>query len=186
MSNEIRLLSMAFRTDSHHNLVLAKAAKSDPLYSREPMRAKALVLTHMSLECSLKCMIALERPDKDLGHIYKIIKKCGHDLSKLVGAISSSALDVRLRDRLRSFNPPGVNLRYGFEVMMLNADTLFDPGRSPQFEDSKLNEAFELAEFVCELATGLHKTTHPEYFKWENGDSPQRVINRIKRASSKR
>lgn len=176
---------MAFKTDSYHNLALAKAAKGDHLYSREPMRAKVLVLIHMSIECALKCMISLERPDKDLGQIYKIIKKAGHDLSKLTSAVNSSALDANLRARLRNFNPPGVNLRYGFEVMLLNADTLFSPGISPEFEYAKLEEAFELAEFVCELATGLHKTTYPEDFVWKNGDNPQRVIQRIKRASSK-
>jgi hypothetical protein len=185
MSNEIRLLSMAFKTDSYHNLALAKAAKDNHLYSREPMRAKVLVLIHMSIECALKCMISLERLGDDLGEIYQIIKKAGHDLSKLTAAVSSPALDVVLRSRLRSFNPLGVNLRYGFEVILLNADTLFSPGRSPEFEDAKLEEAFELADFVCELAIGLHKTTYPEHFVWKDGDNAQRVIQRIRRASSK-
>ena len=186
MSNEIRLLSMAFRTDAHYNLILAKAAREHQLYARESMRAKTLVLVHMSIECSLKCIVVVERPTKDLGYIYKIIKKCGHKLSDLVDLISMHVLDHELRAHLKQFNPPGVGLRYGFEVMILNADKLFQSDRSPHFQESQLDEAFKLAEFVSELATGLHKTTYPENFKWENGDSRQRVIDRIKQAGRNR
>ena len=185
MSNEIRLLSLAFRTDSAHNLAIARAMKNEPLYAREPMRAKVLVLLHMSIECALKCMIAMEREKKEVEKIYKIIKNGGHNLTKLANAITSQAMDPRLRDRLKKFNPPGVNIRYGFEIMMLTGDDLFSPGRRPEFEDRELDDAFDLAGFMAELANGLHKTTYQGSFRWENGDSPARVIEKIKRASTK-
>ena len=184
MSNEIRVLAMAFRSDSYHNLVLAEAGKSHLLYTREPVRAKVLVLLHMSIECALKCMITIERQNKDFAHIYKIIRKCGHDLSKLSSAITSTALDPRLRSRLKAFNPAGVNLRYGFEVMLLRVDQLFTPGENPEFSDAKLDEAFDLAKFIWELTTGIYKTTYTSAFTWANGDNPTRVINRIKSLGS--
>lgn len=186
MPNEIRLLGLAFKSDAAHNLMIANAAKHHTIYSREPMRAKILVILHMAIECALKCIIATERPDKELPHIYKIIKKNGHDLNKLLSAIIEPAINESLRDRIKIFNPPGVHIRYGFEVMMLMADAIFSPGRSPEFSDQMMDEAFDLATHMVELATGIHDTAYRSTsFTWENGETPEIVVERIKKASSK-
>jgi hypothetical protein len=161
---------------------MAKASREDSLYSREEVRAKILVLLHMSIECALKCVVALADPNGDLIERYKVVKGGGHSLAKLVDLIAAPEFDGILRDRLKAFNPPGVTLRYGFELIVSDPDRLFESGRSPGLEDDKLNDAFELAEATCEIANRLHKAVYKSIFEWQNGDSPQRVVARIKDA----
>jgi hypothetical protein len=179
MSNEIRLLAAAFHTDAHHNLVIAKASKKDPLYPRDEIRAKVLVILHMSIECALKCAIALAEPEGELVTRYKTLKKGGHDLGKLLAAITVPDFDG-LRDRIKAFNPPGVGLRYGFELMILNPDRLFKGGRRPGLGDSQIEDAFQLAQAVYKVTDKLYKAAYGQSFQWKNGDSPKRVIDRIK------